>query len=118
MPEYDAVKDEPLHIYDSGANRSDRTGKGRFDLVSPHALLRLAKHYENGAAIHGNRNWEQGFPISRCYDSAMQHLTQVMIGDTSEDHWAAVAWQCFAAMHFQEMIALGRLPKELDDIPT
>jgi len=51
-------------------------------------------------------------------DSAMRHLTQIAMGDTSEDHWAAVAWQAFAAMHFQEMIALGVLPKELDDIST
>ena len=111
-----AVKDEPLQTYESGATRSDQTGKGRYDLISPYALRRLAVHYQNGGISRGDRNWEKGFPVSRCIDSAMRHLTQIAMGDTSEDHWAAVAWQAFAAMHFQEMIALGVLPKELDDI--
>ena len=31
-------------------------------------------------------------------DSAMRHLTQIAMGDTSEDHWAAVAWQAKAAL--------------------
>jgi hypothetical protein len=112
-----SVKDEPLHIYESGANRSDRTGKGRFDLVPPLALARLARHYEVGGVLHGDRNWEFGFPISRCCDSVMRHIGQYIAGDRSEDHLAAVGWQVFAAMHFEEKIAAGALPAALDDIP-
>lgn len=112
-----SAKEEPLHIYESGANRSDRTGKGRFDLVPPLALTRLAQHYENGAKHHGERNWEKGFPISRCVDSAMRHLSQYLSGDRSEDHLAAVAWQVFSAMHFEEQIRAGNLPEKLADVP-
>lgn len=111
------VKDEPLTVYESGANRSDRTGKGRFDLIPPTALLRLAQHYENGARVHGEHNWTRGFPISRCLDSAERHLCQYKDGDRSEDHLAAIAWQAFAAMHFEEMIRRGVLPAALDDVP-
>jgi len=78
----------------------------------------LAIRYEEGAAQKGDRNWEKGFPISRCLDSAMAHLSQIAAGDTSEDHWAAVAWQAFTAMHFQEEIKAGRLPGVLEDLPN
>ena len=85
-------------------------------MISPHGLLRLARRYEEGAEQKGDRNWEKGFPISRCIDSALRHLTQYMSGDRTEDHLAAVAWQMFGAMHFEEEVAAGRLPIELLDI--
>lgn len=34
---------------DGWAIREPSTGKGRYDLVSPFAMRRLAQHYENGA---------------------------------------------------------------------
>jgi len=99
---------EPLQEYPSGANRSLSAGKGRFDLISPYGLKRLAVKYEEGSVLHGERNWEKGFPIARCIESAMRHLSQIMMGDTTEDHWAAVAWQAFAAMHFEEKAKEGK----------
>ncbi len=104
--------------YDSGALRSDRKGKGRFDLISPHGLLRLAIQYEEGGRAHApdERNWELGFPISRALCSAIGHIVDHLKGDRSEDHLAATAWQMFAVMHFEELIKLDLLPKELDDI--
>ncbi len=110
------MKPEALHVYESGAKRSDRTGKGRFDLISPHGLRRLALRYEAGAIDKGDNNWKKGFPISRCVDSAMRHLCQYMAGDRSEDHPAAVMWQMAAICEFEERIRDGRLPKELNDI--
>ena len=95
------TKEEPLQTFQSGAKRSDRTGKGRYDLISPHGLKRLAIRYEEGCEQKGERNWEKGFPVSRCIDSAMRHLSQFMAGNREEDHLAAVAWQMFAAMHFE-----------------
>jgi len=110
-------KDGKRTEYNSGALRSDRTGRGRYDLISPHALLRLAIQYEEGGIQKGARNWEQGFPISRACCSAIGHLMQQLAGDRSEDHYAATAWQVFCAMHFEELIQQGRLPVELNDIP-
>ena len=107
---------EPLETYESGAKRSDRTGKGRYDLISSHGLRRLSFRYEDGAVHKGDRNWEKGFPVSRCADSTMRHLCQLLAGDRTEDHWAAIAWQAFAAMHFEEEVAAGRLPVKLLDI--
>ena len=96
------VKIEPIVVYESGAIRSDRTGKGRYDLIPPCALRRLALRYEGGATEHGDRNWEKGMPMDRLYDSAMRHLTQWFSGDDAEDHLAAVMWQICAMMFFEE----------------
>lgn len=106
------------HItFPSGALRSDRTGKGRYDLISPHGMKRLAVQYEDGATHHKDpRNWEQGFPISRALCSALGHIYDQLAGDRSEDHLAAGAWQLFAVMHFEELIEQGKLPVELNDI--
>lgn len=103
--------------YDTGTHRSNRTGRGRYDLISPYGLKRLAIQYEHGAAQKGARNWEQGFPVSRACCSAIGHIMDYIQGDRSEDHLAAVSWQMFAAMDFEERVALGLLPKELLDIP-
>lgn len=102
--------------YVSGALRSERTGRGRYDLVSPHGLRRLAVQYEEGGVQKGDRNWEKGFPISRALCSAIGHIYDHLMGDRSEDHLAAGAWQLFAVMHFEEEIKRGKLPCLLDDV--
>lgn len=111
------VKSEKLITYPSGAKRSDRTGKGRFDLISPIMLRRLALVYEQGATQKGERNWEGGFPISRAIDSALRHINQYREGLRDEDHLAQAIWQLTCIIHFEEQIKRGRLPKELDDLP-
>jgi hypothetical protein len=99
-------------VFESGAIRDVRTGKGRFDLMSPFALRRLAAIYEKGAVKYAPRNWEAGIPVSRCLDSALRHLIQYLAGENTEDHLAQAAWNLFAAMHFEEV------RPELVDIPT
>lgn len=103
---FSGVKDS----YATGATRDAAAGKGRYDLISTHALRRLAVVYERGAANHGDRNWEHGVPRSRCLNSAMRHLQQAIAGETDEDHLAQCAWNVFAAIHFE---ATGRT--DLDD---
>ncbi|KKN52375.1 hypothetical protein LCGC14_0612920 [marine sediment metagenome] len=114
LPKDDGKRTE----YDSGAVRSDRTGRGRYDLISPYGLKRLAIQYEYGGIQKGDRNWEQGFPISRAICSAIGHLMDQLAGDRSEDHFAAATWQTFAAMHFEELIKLGRMDPKLNDLPV
>lgn len=106
---------EPLMAYETGAKRSDETGKGRFDLISPYGLKRLAVRYEEGVKHKGERNWEKGFPVSRAMSSAMRHINQYLAGDRSEDHLAGAAWQLFAAMHFEAKA--GSLPETIFDTP-
>lgn len=90
-------------LFPSGAVRDLREGKGRYDLISPVALHRLAVVYEKGSRKYAERNWEKGIPVSRCIDSAFRHIVQFMRGDRDEDHLAHAAWNLFAVMHFEDL---------------
>lgn len=103
--------------FSTGSVRDTATGKGRFDLIPTEPLRRLAKLYERGAVKYGERNWEKGQPLMRYVDSAMRHLNCLVAGEPLEDHAVAVAWNMFAFMYTQSMIAGGLLPKELDNLP-
>ena len=97
---------------DKKAIREPSTGKGRFDLITPFGLTRLAKWYELGSKKYSDRNWEKGMPFSRYVDSAFRHLIKFMMGMEDEDHLAAAVWNLLCIIHHQE---LGQT--ELDDLP-
>lgn len=103
--------------FETGSVRDAAGGKGRYDLVTPIALRRLAGLYERGAAKYAARNWEKGQPMSVLLDCATRHLQKHLMGYRDEDHLAAAAWNVFAMMHTEHQIARGSLPKELDDLP-
>jgi hypothetical protein len=114
---YDSVKDSgERRSWSTGSVRDLSTGKGRFDLLPPYSIKRLAQHFENGAAKYGDRNWEKGQPLHVYIDSALRHGFCVSAGMQDEDHAAAAAWNWFAFMHTAEQIRLGNLPAELDTI--
>ena len=100
----------------TGAVRDQQVGKGRFDLLPPRALLRLAKHFEKGAAKYGDRNWEQGMPMSRYVDSALRHAFAFLRGQKDEDHLVAAAWNLLAALETEWRAMEYELPRELLDI--
>jgi hypothetical protein len=117
MKDYKTLDSGKREEFATGSKRDTREGKGRFDLITPYALARLAGVYERGAEKYGNRNWEKGQPLSRYFDSAMRHLNKVMMGWTDEDHISQALWNIAAFIHTEEMIRLGKLPPELDDMP-
>lgn len=98
--------------FDTGAVRDMEEGKGRCDLLPACAILRLSKHYENGAKKYEERNWEKGIPISSFIDSGMRHLLKYMDGQTDEDHLVAATWNLMCAMWMEE-----KRP-DLQDIPS
>jgi hypothetical protein len=97
--------------FKGGAQRDNRMGKGRFDLISPFALSRIAAVYEKGAKFHGDRNWEKGIPFSRCLDSAFRHMIQYLMGKKDEDHLAQACWNLIAILHFEA------IRPDLNDLP-
>ncbi len=107
---------DQMVTHETGALRSITDGKGRFDLLSFFAIRRLALHMENGLKKYAVRNWEKGIPLSRFIDAAMRHLMMAMSGMDDEDHMAAAFWNIHGFIHTQEMIDMGKLPKELDDM--
>jgi hypothetical protein len=119
MAEFKEVKDSgKRQEFNTGSVRDTSDGKGRYDLITPLGLARLAKHYENGSKKYGDRNWELGQPICRYLDSALRHIYRHLEGDRSEDHLSAGAWNLLAAIHTEEMIDRGLLAKELDNRPS
>lgn len=100
-------------LFAKGALREPAIGKGRYDLVSPFAIERIAKWMELGATKYCDRNWEKGgIPFHRFVDSASRHLNKFLAGLEDEDHLAGVMFNIMAMMHFQELNKL-----EEDDLP-
>lgn len=119
MEEYKNVKDSgSRQEFATGSVRDNPEGRGRYDLLPPYAIFRLARHYENGAKKYGDRNWEKGQNLSRYLDSAIRHLFKYLGGSRDEDHLAAAAWNALAFIETEHRVEVGVLPKELDDITT
>jgi hypothetical protein len=98
--------------FGTGAQRDPNEDKGRFDLLSPLALMRLARHTQKGGQGRGDRNWEHGMPLSAVLDSAIRHiykyiLNELMGQEQDEDHLAAAMWNLMVATHFDELIDMG-----------
>lgn len=112
-------------IHDSGKRRKFETGavrdrgdrKGRYDLLSPVALDRLARWMELGAEKYDERNWEKGIPLSVYLDSTIRHVFKLLDGLDDEDHAAAIMWNSHGYIHTEQLIRDGKLPAELDDLP-
>ena len=102
--------------FKTGARRDIQLDKPRYDLIPPSALKRLADLYSRGAVKYGENNFQKGIPFKRVYASMYRHMIQFAEGENTEDHLAAVAWNAFALMFYQEQIKNKRLPKELDDM--
>lgn len=99
--------------FPTGSRRDTRDGKGRFDLLPPRGVTRLAQHFEAGAKKYGDGNWTLGQPHARFLDSALRHLFKHLSGKTDEDHLIAAAWNLICAADQEERISEGLLPKEL-----
>jgi len=103
--------------FDSGSVRDTRDNKGRYDLLMCHAIHLVARQLEEGAKKYAPRNWELGQPLSRYMDSALRHLFKHLEGHRDERHDVASAWNILAMIETKHRIDLGKLPKELDDLP-
>lgn len=102
--------------FSTGSRRDTRDGKGRYDLLPPIAIFEVARIFEEGAKKYGDNNWTKGQPLSRYIDSALRHSFKVLEKEKTENHAAQALWNWCAFIHTREMIRLGKLPKELDDI--
>jgi hypothetical protein len=109
------IKVTGTRVFDSGAHRDPNTTKGRYDLLSPLFMRRLAVHTQKGGVARGDRNWEKGMPMDAVLDSAIRHCYNYLEGDRSEDHLAAAAWNIMNLIHTEEQIERGNLPKKLSE---
>ena len=108
--------------FETGSVRDIRTGKGRYDLISPIAMASLAKRLEDGMQKYGERNWEKGQPLMSYLDSTIRHINDFILDKMKgrksvEDHISAAFWNLHAFIHTSHMIKDSELPAELDDLP-
>ena len=114
---FDAVKDSGAREqFATGAVRDIQAGKGWPHIIPTTALLRLAKHFQNGAVKYGKNNWQKGIPLSSYLDSAFRHWCAVKDCKQDEDHLSALIWNAACFMETVELIKQGKIPKEIDDI--
>lgn len=85
-------------VFDTGAVRDMHGGKGDMVSLPWEAILRLSKHYENGAKKYGRFNYQKGIPLSSFIDSACRHLAKYQCGCDDEDHLSAAAFNILGAM--------------------
>lgn len=102
--------------FDTGARRDEQVGKGRPDLLPFRAIDLLAKHFEAGAFKYGERNWEQGMPLSRYLTSFLRHAHQFAQGKRDEPHHMSALWNLACLIDTKVRIDEGSLPQELDDL--
>lgn len=79
--------------YSTGMVRDTQTAKPRYDLVDWPMIKRWAALMERGAKKYGEHNWkkaETSEEADRFRASALRHCVQWFLGETDEDHGAAV----------------------------
>jgi hypothetical protein len=106
-----------ITTYSTGAIREKTDNKPRIGLISPFAQIRCGEWMRHGSQHYGDRNWEKGIPTSHYVESIERHIQKYKLGLTDEDHVSAVAVNAQMLIHTEEMIKLGKLPAELDDLP-
>ena len=112
---------EQNRTFQTGAVR-DGGKKPSLQYISPHAMFRLGEWLrfaceDRKPHPYAPRNWEKGMPMSECVASLQRHVEKFKLGDTSEDHLAAILFGGMALCHYEEEIKAGRLPASLDDMP-
>jgi hypothetical protein len=102
--------------FETGSVRDTAEDKPRYELIPVEALERLAMLYTRGAKVYGPDNWSRGQPFRRVFGSMLRHAFAWAKGERDEDHLAAVAWNAFALMYFEEALKKGTLPDSLNDM--
>lgn len=56
-------------------------GKPRLDLLSPIAMIEIARVMGHGAIKYGDNNWRKGFKYSRLIAAILRHIFAYMSGE-------------------------------------
>ena len=85
-----------LKKHKGGFLREDKKEKVDFTLIPIGPLTALAKHYTDGAKVHGLDNWKKCKDVQTFKASAFRHLIAVLEGKTDEGHISACIWNLMA----------------------
>ena len=90
-----------VKVYPTGAMSTRRAE--RYDLICPTGLRRLALRYAMGAERYGDNNWCEGMPPAERLNHLIRHVALYQKeGCSTDDNLAAIAWNAFALMHYEE----------------
>ncbi len=109
-------------VYESGAQRDTRAGKGAFHWMPWDAVFLVSRIYETGNigrskdGTGDDRNWENGLPIQGFLQSAMNHITAYLAGDRSEAHLPQAAWNIINAIQTSIWVYMGWRPASLNHL--
>lgn len=98
-------------VFLTGSVRDMHEGKGDMASIPWESILRLSKHYENGAKKYQRWNFRKGIPVSSFIDSACRHLAKYQCGMDDEDHLAAAAFNVLGAMLMENTMP------DMNDLP-
>lgn len=115
--DHEAVFEDPIgfrtidtgnkQTFSTGMQRNASEGKPRYDLIWKPGLKRLAELYARGAKVYGDRNWEKASTqeeMDRFDESLLRHVFQLLEGDRSEDHMAAIVFNAFGREMVREKL--------------
>lgn len=109
----------------SGMQRDIEENKPRFDLLMALddsyencLLTRWAKLLDRGARKYSERNWEQANSIDefkRFKSSAFRHFMQLIMGETDEDHFAAVLFNLNGMVYLMNKLEIDSLGNKIKE---
>lgn len=88
--------------FQTGAVRDMADGKGDMFSLPAAAIIRVSKHYEQGAKKYSRLNYQKGIPVSAFMDSALRHIFKYLDGWNDEDHLSAAAFNVLGAIQMEE----------------
>ncbi len=101
--------------FPGGSKRDNAEGKPRMELLPYDLLERLAVWYGLGAEKYGDNNWRKGQPASAVIGSMQRHLSKLIKGDKSEDHYAALVWNALSLMNIDEYYQTYLIINDISD---
>lgn len=93
--------------FNSGMIRDVSEDKPRYDLIWKPGLRRVAELMGRGAKKYTARNWEKASTqeeMDRFDESLLRHVFQLLEGDRSEDHMAAIVFNAFGREMVREKL--------------
>lgn len=108
--------------FESGMQRDTEENKPRFDLLmalddnyETCLLTRWARLLDRGSKKYSQRNWEKANSVEefdRFKSSAYRHFMQLMMGETDEDHFAAVLFNLNGMVYLMNKLGLDSKGRE------
>lgn len=92
-------KNKKLIKLDGGFVRESKEDKVDFTLIPLDVLTRIARHYTDGAKIHGRNNWQKSKDMLTFKQSAFRHLVALLNNETDEPHAESLVWNIMCLMH-------------------